>query len=77
MGKQLGIKAQMYHRRSFGVPKPRHPISFRSYRKRIFCKPCNAHFGKLEEAVAPLIVPMATGQTLSLEADNCALLALW
>jgi hypothetical protein len=76
MSKQLGIKAMMGGW-TIGLPPSRHLISFASYRHRIFCKPCNAHFGKLEEAVIPLLVPMAKGRTLVLDADSQALLALW
>jgi hypothetical protein len=76
MSKQLGIKVMMSGW-TIGLPALRHSISFASYRHRIFCKPCNAHFGELEEAVIPLLVPMAQGSTLALNTDSQALLALW
>ena len=41
------------------------------------CKECNEHFGRLEEAVKPLLVPMARGEALDLDAHDQALLALW
>jgi hypothetical protein len=78
MGRQLGIKEQMYGRASGDLPQPRHPISFASHRKRIFCKPCNTHFKHLEDKVIPLIVPMATGRSIvALGPETREMLALW
>jgi hypothetical protein len=76
MSKQLEIKVMMANR-SGGLPARRHLLSFASHRARIFCQPCNTHFGKLEEAVIPLLVPMANGRVLSLGSDSQALLAQW
>ncbi|HEU4907115.1 MAG TPA: hypothetical protein VFT19_13525 [Solirubrobacterales bacterium] len=59
-----------------GTPR-KQPISFASYRARIFCSNCNTHFKHLEDAVIPLLVPMAKGFTLSLDQASQALLALW
>jgi hypothetical protein len=59
-------------------PEPRRrPISFASYRARIFCNGCNAHFKHLEDAVIPVIVPMAKGQTFSFGAGERELVARW
>jgi hypothetical protein len=59
-------------------PNPRRrPISFGSYRGPIFCKDCNAHFKRLEDAVIPIMVPMAKGFTLRLGTEEQRLLALW
>lgn len=60
-----------------GVERRKQPISFASFRSRIFCKPCNKHFKHLEDAVIPLMVPMAKGRFVSLDPDSQALLALW
>jgi hypothetical protein len=46
-------------------------------RARIFCTPCNTHFKHLEDAVIPLVVPMAKSQVFSLGAEHRELLALW
>jgi hypothetical protein len=59
-----------------GSPR-KQPVSFASYRARIFCSDCNTHFKHLEDAVIPLLVPMAKGFTLSLDQSSQALLALW
>jgi hypothetical protein len=78
MSKRLGINEQMFGRSSQGLPRVRHPISFASYRKRIFCKGCNTHFKHLEDEAIPLIEPMAWGRTaVSLGAEGQRLLALW
>ena len=78
MSKRLGIKEQLISRSSRGMPQARHPISFGSYRKRIFCKACNTHYKHLEDAAIPLIEPMAWGrQAISLEGDSQSLIALW
>lgn len=53
------------------------PVSFASYRARIFCSACNTHFKHLEDSVIPFLVPMARGLTLSLDQSSQALLALW
>jgi hypothetical protein len=76
MSKHLGIKSMMGGW-TIGLPALRHLISFASYRHRIFCKPCNAHYKHLEDEVIPLLVPMARGRTLVLGTGNQALLALW
>jgi hypothetical protein len=60
-----------------GIPAPRHPISFASFRRRIFCKPCNTHFKHLEDEVIPILVPLARGRILSFDDDTRLLLALW
>jgi hypothetical protein len=76
MSKRLKIKEVMPGRTGNLTPR-RQPISFASHRARIVCKPCNTHFGLLEEEVCDLIVPMATGRVLSLGDDSQELLALW
>lgn len=60
-----------------GGTRPKHPISFASYRARVICGPCNSHFKTLEDAVIPLLVPMGRGMTLSLNEESQELLALW
>jgi hypothetical protein len=77
VSKQLGVKT-ILRGDSWGMTGMlRHPISFASHRGRIFCKGCNHHFKHLEDAVIPLLVPMARGRSLALDADSQALLALW
>ena len=76
ISKRLGIKAQMYGE-ARGLAPPRHAISFASHRPRIFCAPCNKHFGLLEEAVAPLLERMAKGYPLAVGTETRRLLALW
>jgi hypothetical protein len=77
MSKRLGIKEQLSSRSSRGLPQARHPISFGSYRKRIFCKVCNTHFKHLEDEAIPLLEPMAWGRrAISLDGTSQALLAL-
>jgi hypothetical protein len=76
MSKRLGIRVKM-RRTSFGLPQSKHLISFASYRKRIFCKPCNAHFGHLEEAAIPPVEAMAKGEARNLSEDDKLTLSLW
>lgn len=76
MSKRLGIKARLVGE-SYNITPRRQPISFASHRARIFCKPCNAHFGHLEAAAIPLLEPMAKGATLALDIESRNLLALW
>jgi hypothetical protein len=61
-----------------GAMEPRtQPISFASYRARVLCTDCNTHFKHLEDAVIPLLVPMARGISLSLDVTSRSRLALW
>lgn len=53
------------------------PISFASHRARIFCVGCNTRFKHLEDAVIPLLVPMAQGRIVSLGTEPQGLLAEW
>jgi len=76
IGKRLGIK-DFLAGGHLGRQSRKQPISFRSYRARVFCKPCNTHFKHLEDAVIPLLEPMARGRALGLGSDSQALLALW
>lgn len=76
IGKRLGIK-DFLAGGHLGRQSRKQPISFRSYRARVFCKPCNSHFKHLEDQVIPLLEPMAKGRTLSLGPDSQALLGLW
>lgn len=76
MSRQLGIKEMIEGKRA-NVPVRKQPISFASYRARIFCKECNTHFKHLEDAVIPLLVPMAKGHMLSLAAREKRTLGLW
>lgn len=78
MSKQLGVKQILDLTAAGGMARRRHPVSFASYRGHILCKPCNKHLKDLEDAVIPLLVPMAMGRaTVALDRDSQALLALW
>ncbi len=78
ISKRLGIKTFLTQTSSGGrVVRQQQPISFASHRKRIFCTGCNAHFKHLEDAVIPLLVPMARGFHLALDRESQQLLALW
>jgi predicted RNA-binding Zn-ribbon protein involved in translation (DUF1610 family) len=78
ISKQLHLKTFLSQTSTGGRVSPRRqPISFASHRARIFCISCNKHFKHLEDAVIPLLVPMAKGLHLVLDADSQQLLALW
>lgn len=78
ISKRLGIKTFLTQTSAGGRVVPqRQPISFASHRKRIFCTSCNTHFKHLEDAVIPLLVPMARGFHLGLDPESQQLLALW
>jgi hypothetical protein len=80
ISKRLGVRDFLSADGAFvaaGAERPTRPISFASYRSRIFCAACNTHFKHLEDAVIPLLVPIARGFTLRLDSDTQALLALW
>jgi len=78
ISKRLGIKTFLTQTSSGGRVLPqKRPISFASHRKRIFCTGCNTHFKHLEDAVIPLLVPMARGFQLVLGRQSQQLLALW
>jgi len=80
ISRQLGIKKYLYPdgpMRRGDVGRARQPISFASFRARIFCKGCNEHFKDLEDEVIPLIVPMARGRSVSLDRETQAVLARW
>jgi hypothetical protein len=80
ISRRLGVRDFLSADSAFvgaGAERPTRPISFASYRSRIFCAGCNTHFKHLEDAVIPLLAPMARGFTLSLDPDSQALLALW
>lgn len=51
--------------------------SVTNFRRRIFCKACNQHFKDLEDAVIPILEPMARGHSVTLGVDDQRLLALW
>lgn len=76
MSKRFQIR-DMLVGRAGNLPERKQPISFASHRRRIFCAGCNRHFKHLEDAALPLIVPMATGRTLSLGDESQAVLSLW
>ncbi len=68
ISKRLGIRSIISMEGSIqpGPHPRRQPISFASYRALIFCAGCNEHFARsLEDAVIPILVPMARGLTLS------------
>ena len=80
ISKRLGLRNVLSADKAFIVgsdSSPTRPISLASYRARIFCTGCNTHFKHLEDAVIPLLVPMAKGMTLSLGAESKAVLAHW
>jgi hypothetical protein len=80
VSKRLGVKTFLSADAAFvtdEATRRRQPISFASYRARVFCSGCNEHFKHLEDAVIPLLVPMARGRTLSLDQNTLTLLALW
>jgi len=75
MSKRLGIKTSLIG--SGNVKTPREEISFASYRAKIFCESCNAHFKDLEDAAIPLIEPMAKGWEVTLGLSSQRTIALW
>jgi hypothetical protein len=80
IAKQLGIKDFLPADTAFVSPnqkRRKQDVSFASYRSPCFCGSCNRHFKSLEDAVIPLLVPMARGMTLSLDQASQQLLALW
>lgn len=79
ISKRLGIRDMISMEGSIqpGSRPRRQPISFASYRAPIFCAECNAHFKHLEDAVIPILVPMARGLVLTFGAEERALLARW
>lgn len=61
-----------------GTVKPRQQrISFASFRAKIFCSDCNAHFKDLEDAAIPLLEPMARGWPTGLGFKSQKTVALW
>jgi hypothetical protein len=79
ISKRLGIKEMIEMDGSIQIGRSvrTQPISFSSYRARIFCAGCNEHFHHLEDEVIPLLVPMAKGIAISLAPDSQVLLAKW
>jgi hypothetical protein len=80
ISKRLGIKDFLSERDAFiagGIPRLTQPISFASYRAQVFCDGCNTHFKSLEDAVIPLLVPMAKGMAMGLDRASQQLLSLW
>ena len=79
ISKQLGIKERIEVKNAMqiGLRPRKQPISFGSYRARIFCAGCNAHFHHLEDEVIPWLVPMAKGIPMSLSAGSQAVIAKW
>jgi hypothetical protein len=79
IAKRLGVRDFLEARTALThqVAPRKQPISFARHRARIFCANCNTHFKHLEDAVIPLLVPMAKGRVLSLGHDHQALLAVW
>lgn len=79
ISKRLEIKGQVEPRRAMQIGRGprRQPISFGSYRARIFCGDCNEHFHHLEDEVIPWLVPMARGVPISLGTESRALIARW
>ena len=52
-------------------------ISVAGHRARILCKPCNTHFGQLEEEAIPILVWMAMNRAVKLGTDEQRILARW
>jgi hypothetical protein len=79
IAKQLAIKGKIEPRNAMQIGRAprRQPISFASYRARIFCAGCNKHFHHLEDEVIPWLVPMARGVPMSLGAESQAVIARW
>lgn len=79
ISKRLGIRDIISMEGSIqpGPHPRRQPVSFASYRALIFCTGCNTHFKQLEDAVIPILVPMARGLTLSFGEAERALPARW
>lgn len=80
LSKRLGINAEIPAEVAFRVRARRRrkqAISFGGYRAPVMCAPCNEHFGRLEEAVIPLLEPLARGMRLVLAQESQQLLALW
>jgi hypothetical protein len=80
ISKRLGVRDFLPADSAFvlGSMAPRtQPISFASYRARVLCTDCNTHFKHLEDAVIPLLVPMARDISLSLDAASRSRLARW
>lgn len=78
ISKRLRIKTFLTQTSAGGRVVPqKQPISFASHRKRIFCTGCNTHFKHLEDAVIPVVVPMARDFRLALDPESQHLLALW
>jgi hypothetical protein len=78
ISKRLNIRTFLTQTSTGGNVSPRtQPISFASHRVRIFCTGCNTHFKHLEDAVIPLLVPMARGRHLVLDPRSQQLLGLW
>lgn len=55
----------------------KHPISFKSHRKRFFCQCCQDHFKLLEDDVIPYVEPMCSGARVTLDADAQKIVARW
>lgn len=55
----------------------RSKVPFAEYKARIICAGCNRHFGKLEEAVRPILIPALDGQRKSYDAGQQEILARW
>jgi hypothetical protein len=79
ISKRLGIRDIISMEGSIqsGPHRRRRPISFASYRAPIFCTGCNTHFKHLEDAVIPVLVPMARGLSFAIGPEERALLARW
>jgi len=79
ISKRLGIKGTIEPQNALQIGRQvrRQPISFGSYRARIFCAACNEHFHHLEDQVIPWLVPMAKGIPMSLDAASQTVIARW
>jgi hypothetical protein len=58
-------------------PRRKQPIKVGSHRERIFCTPCNQHFGALEDEAVTLVEWMARGRPIRLGRGEQDLLARW
>jgi hypothetical protein len=77
MSGRLGITSFLTGTGNLDVPPRDERISFKSFRGKIFCQACNAHFKDLEDAAIPLLEHMALGWPVGLGLRSQRTLALW
>jgi hypothetical protein len=55
----------------------REKLPFAEYKARMVCARCNRHFGKLEDTVRPLLLPMLDGISRAYDQKEQELIARW